>query len=178
MLYEFECKQCHKNASKDYIKPSWITKGKIPLYCSKQCSSLASRKRIKFECSNCNCDIERSPSDLKINKTGFYFCGKKCQDNFASIENEYKTGGAKVYNRYTDYRKKAIQAFGNKCELCSWAHTVDVHHIDGNRDNNDLNNLCVLCPNCHSLTETNRYNVNVVIFNEIEKKIKKLRLGF
>lgn len=30
---------------------------------------------------------------------------------------------------------------------------LDVHHIDGNRDNNNLANLQVLCPNCHRQQE-------------------------
>ena len=30
---------------------------------------------------------------------------------------------------------------------------IQLHHIDGNRDNNSLDNLQMLCPNCHSQTE-------------------------
>lgn len=32
----------------------------------------------------------------------------------------------------------------NKCQL-------DVDHIDGNHDNNDISNLKTLCANCHRL---------------------------
>ena len=45
-----------------------------------------------------------------------------------------------------------------KCEICGideWMGkpiTLELHHIDGNRYNNKLNNLQILCPNCHSLT--------------------------
>lgn len=31
--------------------------------------------------------------------------------------------------------------------------TLQLHHIDGNPTNNSLNNLQLLCPNCHSQTE-------------------------
>ena len=49
-----------------------------------------------------------------------------------------------------------------KCELCGWGeentytHTIllEIHHIDGDYTNNKEENLQVLCPNCHSLTET------------------------
>ena len=49
----------------------------------------------------------------------------------------------------------------NKCEKCNWGeehpitHTVPlaVHHIDGDCTNNKIENLQLLCPNCHSLTE-------------------------
>lgn len=30
--------------------------------------------------------------------------------------------------------------------------TLEIHHIDGNRKNNSLDNLQILCPNCHSQT--------------------------
>lgn len=46
-----------------------------------------------------------------------------------------------------------------KCEICgidSWNDrplSLQLHHIDGNHNNNSLSNLIVLCPNCHSQTD-------------------------
>ena len=45
----------------------------------------------------------------------------------------------------------------NKCKINKWNDkdiTLDLDHIDGNRNNNLLNNLRLLCPNCHSQTST------------------------
>lgn len=48
---------------------------------------------------------------------------------------------------------------GHQCECCKnteWLGqpiNLEVHHIDGDRSNNELNNLQLLCPNCHSYTE-------------------------
>ena len=45
------------------------------------------------------------------------------------------------------------------CENCgqsTWLGNpipLEIHHIDGNTRNNNLNNLKVLCPNCHALTD-------------------------
>lgn len=47
------------------------------------------------------------------------------------------------------------------CEVCGWNKLnpitnkcpLEIHHIDGNCLNNSKDNLQVLCPNCHSLTE-------------------------
>ena len=50
----------------------------------------------------------------------------------------------------------------NKCSKCEWENQneftnkvlLEVKHIDGNRENNQEDNLTLLCPNCHSLTKT------------------------
>ena len=44
-----------------------------------------------------------------------------------------------------------------KCGIDSWRGmplALDVDHIDGDKENNHLDNLRFLCPNCHSQTET------------------------
>lgn len=46
-----------------------------------------------------------------------------------------------------------------KCEYCGnteWLGQpiiLELHHIDGNKTNNNLSNLQLLCPNCHSITD-------------------------
>ena len=50
----------------------------------------------------------------------------------------------------------------NKCDECgidNWNDkplNMELHHIDGNRSNHLLENLAMLCPNCHSQTDTFR----------------------
>ena len=46
----------------------------------------------------------------------------------------------------------------NKCEICGISEwlgnpiTIQLHHINGDREDNRLENLIMLCPNCHSQT--------------------------
>jgi hypothetical protein len=50
----------------------------------------------------------------------------------------------------------------NVCSICGiteWNNNpinMELDHIDGNRSNHKLENLRMLCPNCHSQTETYR----------------------
>lgn len=46
-----------------------------------------------------------------------------------------------------------------KCHINSWLGTkltLELDHIDGDHHNNNLENLQILCPNCHSQTPTFR----------------------
>lgn len=57
-------------------------------------------------------------------------------------------------------RVRLIKERGRKCEECKLTEwfskpiTLETEHIDGNNKNNKKNNLKLLCPNCHSYTDT------------------------
>lgn len=63
------------------------------------------------------------------------------------------------YTRVSYLKKHLIQLKGHKCERCNLEKWLDnlipleVHHKDGNRTNNHLDNLEILCNNCHALTD-------------------------
>lgn len=42
------------------------------------------------------------------------------------------------------------------CQITKWLNQpvpLELHHIDGNNENNNLDNIQILCPNCHALTD-------------------------
>lgn len=70
-------------------------------------------------------------------------------------------------------RRRLLEIRGNRCESCGivdWENdplTMQIHHIDGNRWNNELRNLMILCPNCHALTDN--YGIgNVTDFESVD----------
>ena len=101
-----------------------------------------------------NCGEENLWTYQKTNK----YCNNQCQKNFEykeSIKNwKLKAPGKGRIKRYL------AETIGNKCSVCeidSWNGkeiVLELEHKDGNSENNSIENLCLICPNCHSQTET------------------------
>ena len=78
------------------------------------------------------------------------------QEIFDGMHPSYQT-----YKLKQRLYKKGIKK--NRCEICdidSWNGKkieCELDHIDGDRTNHKLSNLRILCPNCHSQTDTFRY---------------------
>jgi len=113
------------------------------------------------------------------------FCGKKlinhqtkycclsCQNQYQQQQyiNNWKNGkenGLKGEYQLSNYiRKYLLEKANYKCSKCGWSKInpytqkipLEIHHKDGDYTNNCEENLEVLCPNCHSLTE-NYKNAN------------------
>lgn len=43
-----------------------------------------------------------------------------------------------------------------KCEICGYTENLELHHINGDPTDNRLENLQILCPNCHAKTNNFR----------------------
>jgi hypothetical protein len=56
-------------------------------------------------------------------------------------------------------RRLLIEQRGHRCEDCGLSEwksqpiPLEMHHKDGNSDNNTEENLMLICPNCHAFTE-------------------------
>lgn len=73
------------------------------------------------------------------------------------------------YPSYQTYKlkKRLIDEgyFEDKCQKCGWCEKpngskytpCELDHINGNSTDHRLENLILLCPNCHSLTNTYRF---------------------
>jgi len=53
-----------------------------------------------------------------------------------------------------DYRVKCLKQQINACYVCGEADSICVHHINGDRSDNRLENLIPLCLSCHGKVHT------------------------
>ena len=67
------------------------------------------------------------------------------------IENSPHTNSGKLRIRLI---KEGLKE--NKCEICGCTESLELHHINGNHQDNRLENLQILCANCHRKTNNFR----------------------
>jgi len=127
------------NCLKDFLKPERFIKEDNNDFCSKECSYEFSKNRLIVPCNFCGIKFEKKLSN--ITKTNY--CSRICKDN-SQIKEE-----PTIYT----YRKKAINKYGAICNRCNFSNIIalEVHHKDRDRNNNDIDNLEVLCSNCHKI---------------------------
>lgn len=75
----------------------------------------------------------------------------------AYLNNEIPIGSFRLKNRLIKEGILEIQC--SSCKNVSWLDgpiPLELDHINGNSEDNSINNLRLLCPNCHALTDTYR----------------------
>jgi len=121
------------------------------------------KRIIEIICLNCN-----KNAIISINSQGKY-CSIKCQNNYQykqyierwlqGLEIGCVKGGLR-YKVSSQIRQYMFEINDNKCQECGWSKVskytgkipLQVDHIDGDHKNNQVENLRLLCPNCHTLT--------------------------
>lgn len=116
-------------------------------YCSKKCYTISLRGRgsVKLKCDICDKEYNRSPSEANYSINA---CSYKCR----GVANRTARPVSKDYPSVRRWMKRRNMI--KKCEDCGYdsiSEILVVHHIDRDRQNNELENLKVLCPNCHAI---------------------------
>ena len=94
------------------------------------------------------------------------YCSFKCLQEFRHRERALLLeSGNYIAMQVTPFlRRYLIARLGERCSRCGWAKRhattkkvpIEVEHLDGDWQNYHLENLTLLCPNCHALTPTFR----------------------
>lgn len=150
---------------KEFLKAKHNYKeGSVP-YCSKECAQKVRQNRDKLTCAYCGKTFYRKKSSNKNSKSGLQFCCRECKDKAQSIYSingnmeKFKNMLPKHYGnglatKNFDYRKFIFGLKPMVCERCGYSENVaalQIHHKDHNRSNNAIENLEVLCANCHCI---------------------------
>lgn len=105
-------------------------------------------------CINCNISFKYKP-----HSSNGLFCSPACSGLHRVKKSKDKIEQGFVDNPNT-LKRYLKEERGYKCEICNisnWNNqpiSLHIDHIDGNSDNNFPSNIRLLCPNCHSQTET------------------------
>lgn len=134
-----------KRGTKDTKQKAHVTKGK-PVY--------------QKVCERCGVEFTTNNKDKR-------YCSENCRAN--SIKEETvkswlngKNHSSGVNNKLPEsIRTYLYERAGYRCEICGFSGyniktgktILQIHHIDGNSENTRSENLQVLCPNCHAMTD-------------------------
>lgn len=124
-----------------YKRPSQIKLNKGRVFCGIVCYGISNRKEVP--CIICGKSILSGQNK----KT----CSRSCA-NVLRTGIKYKLGRPKdKVKSYQALKVRLLKLRGKLCQKCGYTkfEILQVHHKDRNHKNNNLDNLELICPNCH-----------------------------
>jgi hypothetical protein len=117
--------------------------------------------RIKKICPVCGNEF----NTLKGHKREKYTCSYGCSNTF------FRSGDKHGNWKESSYRSTCFKYHEKKCVCCDETIIISVHHYDGDRSNNNPENLIPLCPTHHCYWHSNNRYM-------IEDKVNNYRNNF
>lgn len=124
--------------------------------------NLSNIRTNRYNLANAIRHLKLDAPDWKLNKAALRkkILWGRDKEIFRNFSNEeHLPSQAIIKDRYLAYR--ASNDLTPQCDKCSLGMTwqnepivLQLDHVDGNKYNNVLTNLRLLCPNCHSQTKT------------------------
>ena len=137
---------------------------------------------IKGSNKRYNCIFCGKENDWGWSKTN-KFCDNACQGQYKWInETVVRIEKGLVYSGSPSLKKYLIEKYGEVCVECNQSNThnnkplvLQLDHIDGDSDNNFPSNLRLLCPNCHTQTDTFSSKGKGSRYKKVSKRNKYLQ---
>lgn len=134
-------------------------------FCSPACFFKSRSCAIELICAFCKTAFSRRRSTLKKSKSGLRFCSKKCKGDAQRLgagfdgilPPHYGTGKVNYRSKFDGAKMKCA-----RCGYEEFSCSVEVHHIDGNHNNDVAENLQLLCANCHRGWHNNLWKAGVL----------------
>lgn len=131
-------------------------------YCCMSCAAISrntgrnTSDKGTFTCKCCGSEaVDARYSGDRV------FCSLACQAEFKTQDNYSRwISGESAPVSARALRRLITIRDGYSCRDCGISDwngkhiTLEVEHISGDSDDNSPDNLCLLCPNCHSQTDT------------------------
>lgn len=151
---------CQKCGIEKQVETKEIKRG-FGKFCSKQCANawrITHLPELKHNvvCAHCNKSFHLPNSKLNNSKSKLYFCCRAHKDISQRIGGLKEIMPSHYGDTSSNYRDIVFNIHNKPkiCERCNYSENeaaIIVHHKDEDRNNNSIENLEVLCCNCHAI---------------------------
>ena len=137
-------------------------------------------KELDRYCEYCGKKLERKRFNSRLEDFTVFsnrkYCNRECmRKDWVKIGDNHNQSYS---NAHTTARKiNELILHKEVCELCGSDTNLDIHHIDGNWQNNNLDNLMCLCRSCHTRYERNKDKTELRIRKLTPREVWRL-MGF
>ena len=140
-----------------------FSKEELQNFCNESASFRDLARKIGYRPDSGSTNITLKEMILKYNLDTSWFTGQSHQKNLGKIRvpiEEYLSNRKKITSYKLRNRLLQEGIFEYKCCSCGLVEwlgqpiPLELHHKDGDKNNNSLENLELRCPNCHYFTET------------------------
>lgn len=132
------------------------------------------KQKENYTCKICKVNKSKQISTCPICKNNFITSVKRPSTtcSYACSNKLFRTGPNNGNWKEDSYRTTCFHYHKKECIVCKENLIVEVHHYDGNHDNNNPNNLIPLCPTHHQYMHSGyRDKINTIV-EEYKKNFK------
>ena len=156
-----QCEVCKNSFLRETRDINRIRKRGQKHYCSRKCQAQGRRMGRTHNCKQCNKEFYAKRCETN-NGMGI-FCSRSCNITYQNLQ---RIGPAhpSYKNGKTSYRRLAFIHYKACCRVCGYDKepVLQVHHIDKDRSNNELDNLVILCPTHHVEAHLGLINIRFI----------------